>query len=73
MRPIVDSAQDHARSSTAAAALRVVTYVVSGLTAVMVARLLGPRERGVWAVALMIGSLVALASESGVGLSLIHI
>ena len=67
MRPVIDSARNHARSSTVAAVLRVVTYVVSGLTAVMVARLLGPRERGVWAVALMIGSLVALASESGVG------
>jgi O-antigen/teichoic acid export membrane protein len=38
----------------------------------MVARLLGPHDRGEWAVALLVSGLVALASELGVGMAVLH-
>jgi O-antigen/teichoic acid export membrane protein len=54
------------------AALRATTFVCGALTAVMVARLLGPHDRGVWSVTLLVSGLVALASELGVGVAVLR-
>lgn len=61
------------RSTVLVAVLRFSTYLSAAVTAVLVARLLGPRDRGVWAVALLFGSMVALASELGIGLAVLRL
>lgn len=52
-------------ASTVAA--RTATYVVGAVISVVVARLLGPQERGIWAVALLLCGLAALIAELGLG------
>ena len=61
-----------AHLSTRVAALRVANFVAGGLTSVMVARLLGPYDRGLWAVALLVGGLITLGSEFGVGGAILY-
>jgi antigen flippase len=60
------------RLSARVAALRACTFLAGGLTSVVVARLLGPHDRGLWAVALLVGGLVALGSELGVGSAILY-
>lgn len=54
-------------SATAVAAIRVATYVLAALASILLARLLGPHDRGILAVALLGTSLIALLSELGLG------
>lgn len=54
-------------------ALRVVVYVLGACTSVLVARLLGPFDRGLWAIALVIAGIVGLVTELGIGSSLLHL
>ena len=61
-----------AQLSPRVAALRVANFVAGGLTSVVVARLLGPYDRGLWAVALLVGGLVTLGSELGVGSAILY-
>ena len=58
--------------SARVAALRMCNFVAGGLTSIMVARLLGPYDRGLWAVALLVGGLVALGSELGVSSAVLY-
>jgi O-antigen/teichoic acid export membrane protein len=61
------------RQTLLVAVLRLATYATGMATAVLVSRVLGPHDRGIWAVALLIAGIVALASEVGVGTAVLRL
>jgi O-antigen/teichoic acid export membrane protein len=54
-------------------ATRVAGYGFGVITAVLVARMLGPRDRGIWSVALLVAGLLTLVAESGIGTSTLYL
>lgn len=52
---------------------RIAGYGVGVVTAVLVARMLGPRDRGVWSVTLLVAGLLALVAETGIGTSTLYL
>ena len=54
-------------------ATRIAGYAFGVVTAVLVARMLGPRDRGIWSVALLVAGLLALVAETGIGTSTLYL
>ena len=51
---------------------KIVNYALGALTAILVARVLGPEDRGIWSVTLLIASVFGLCAEMGIGTSALY-
>jgi O-antigen/teichoic acid export membrane protein len=49
--------------------VKILAYAAGAVAAVVVARALGPRERGVWSLALLVASLLAQVADAGLSTS----
>jgi O-antigen/teichoic acid export membrane protein len=60
-----------ARLSTSLSVLGVKAagYVLGGITAIILARALGPYERGIWAICMLVAGFLAILADLGVGSS----
>lgn len=53
--------------------VKLVSYVAGAVVSVMVARALGPHERGIWSVALLTASILALLADGGLTTSALFV
>ncbi len=54
-------------------AVKILAYAAGAVVSVLVARALGPQERGVWSLALLLASLLAQAADAGLSTSTLFV